>query len=189
MPGNEKSYARKGVLACLRLGLIGPSYTGSGKAHRESIVIRVAPLEQQQLNDVAHLFDLYRQFYQEAPDPQGCHSYLEARSANDESTVLVANHSVQGVVGFTQLYDSFCSVAMRPIVYLYDLFVLDSMRKQGIGRQLMNAAKDYSKRRSAVRLTLETQHANRTAQRLYESLGYQRDAEFCTYHLELTNGH
>lgn len=152
-------------------------------------MISVAPMEHQQLDEVAHLFDLYRQFYEEAPAPQLCRSYLEARASNFESTVLVASHSEDGVVGFTQLYDSFCSVALRPIVYLYDLFVLESMRKQGVGRLLMNAARDYAQHRNAVRLTLETQHSNRSAQRLYESLGYQQDNAFLTYHLELTDVH
>jgi ribosomal protein S18 acetylase RimI-like enzyme len=49
----------------------------------------------------------------------------------------------------------------------------------------MEAARQYAAAREAGRLTLETAISNRIAQALYEDLGYARDKEFYTYHLDL----
>ena len=134
---------------------------------------------------VATLFDKYRQFYRRAPDYEGCLTYLRARLENGESTVFLAlDHDGNGL-GFTQLYDSFCSVAMRPIVYLYDLYVDEPARRQGIGEALMARAEQYAREQNASRLTLETGVENRTAQSLYERLGYERETRFYAYNYGL----
>jgi len=122
-----------------------------------------------ELDSTALLFDKYRQFYEQAPDYDGCRDYLQARLENDESVIFVAQDGSGKLVGFTQLYHTFCSVACAPIIQLYDLFVDPLARRQGIGRALMNQATAYAK--------------NRQAQALYESLGYERDVRFYTYHL------
>ena len=88
-------------------------------------------------------------------------------------------------IGFSQLYPTFCSVAASKIFILYDLYVISSHRKLGAGSRLMNAAKAYAIAQGASRLDLETEMNNRTAQYLYEKLGYERDTEFYKYSLEL----
>ena len=105
---------------------------------------------------VATLFDKYRQFYKQAPNYDGCLAYLQARLENRESTVFLALDDDGTALGFTQLYDSFCSVAMRPIVYLYDLYVDEPARRQGVGEALMARAEQYAREQKASRLTLET---------------------------------
>ena len=136
-----------------------------------------------ELDSTALLFDKYRQFYEQAPDYDGCRDYLQARLENDESVIFVAQDGSGKLVGFTQLYHTFCSVARAPIIQLYDLFVDSPARRQGIGRSLMNQATAYAKASGASRLQLETGIENRQAQALYESLGYERDVRFYTYHL------
>ena len=89
------------------------------------------------------------------------------------------------IVGFTQLYRSFCSVEMKELIYLYDLFVAPRARRQGVARALMDAARQYAHDRGAGRLQLETAISNRPGQALYEDLGWERDQEFYTYHLAL----
>jgi ribosomal protein S18 acetylase RimI-like enzyme len=87
--------------------------------------------------------------------------------------------------GFVQLYPSFCSVAARPIWILYDLFVAPAARGHGYGRRLMQAARSLASATGAQRLVLSTADDNRTAQALYESLGYRRDTVFRHYELTL----
>jgi len=133
-----------------------------------------------ELDDTAILFDKYRQFYEQAPDYDGCRAYLQARLENDESVIFVAQDDVVQedkckLVGFTQLYHTFCSVARTPIIQLYDLFVDPEARRQGVGRALMNQATAYAKESGASRLQLETGIENTQAQALYEALGYERE--------------
>ena len=130
---------------------------------------------------IAELFDQYRQFYEQPADLAGCHAYIKARLENGESTIFMAQLENGQAIGFTQLYDSFCSVAMTPIVYLYDLYVAQAHRREGVGRALMARAEQYARKKNASRLTLETGIDNKKAQALYESIGYVRNIEFYGY--------
>lgn len=137
------------------------------------------------LEELAVLFDQYRQFYKKPADLAGCRKFLAERLENGESVVFAARTDGGPITGFTQLYCSFCSVEMGELIYLYDLFVAPEARRQGVARALMDAARQYGLDRGADRLQLETAVDNSRAQSLYESLGWKRDNEFYTYLLEL----
>lgn len=137
------------------------------------------------VDEVAKLFDQYRQFYKKSADPEGCRQFIGERLANDESVIFAAKLADGSIAGFTQLYHSFCSVEMAELIYLYDLFVVPEARRQGVAKALMDAAQQHALRRGAGRLQLETATDNRAAQALYERLGWRRDEAFYTYHLEL----
>jgi ribosomal protein S18 acetylase RimI-like enzyme len=152
-----------------------------------TLKIRQASIED--LHELAHLFDQYRQFYEQAPDVALATTFIGDRIKHQQSVVLVAERLVaedeeKQIVGFCQLYPTFCSVAAAPIAVLYDLFVAQTARKVGAGRALMLAASDYAKQKGFVRLDLSTAKTNVNAQALYESLGWQRDAVFYYYSLE-----
>src|SRR5437762_589917 len=79
-----------------------------------------------------------------------------------------AHRDVSGrLLGFTQLYPTFCSVAAGPIYVLYDVFVSPESRSTGVGRTLLRAAVDYAAATAAVRLELATAKTNSAAQKLY----------------------
>jgi ribosomal protein S18 acetylase RimI-like enzyme len=137
------------------------------------------------LNKLAGLFDQYRQFYKQPPNLEACRAFMAERISNDESVIFAAQSDEGSLIGFTQLYRSFCSVELKEIFYLYDLFVDPTARRTGTARALMAAARQYALAHDADRLTLETSISNRIAQTLYEDLGYERDKEFYTYHLDL----
>ena len=137
------------------------------------------------LDAVSVLFDQYRQFYEQEPALEACKAFLQKRITNEDSIIFIAINEEGIVVGFTQLYPSFCSVELKPILYLYDLFVASSSRRAGYAKALMQRASDYAKELKVDRLTLETAIDNIPAQALYESIGYGRDNEFFTYHFEI----
>ena len=135
---------------------------------------------------MAELFDGYRQFYGQAPDRGLAESFLRDRFANDDSVVFLASDSRSGEsLGFVQLYSSFSSVAAQRIWILNDLFVAPTARSAGVGRALLEAAREHAVETGAKRITLSSAVTNRKAQQLYESHGYTKDDEFLTYHLEL----
>jgi ribosomal protein S18 acetylase RimI-like enzyme len=136
------------------------------------------------LHFLAPLFDAYRQFYHQPADVVVARQYLASRLEREESVVFLAASDTVGY-GFVQLYPSFCSVAAQPIWILYDLFVAPAARSQGHGRRLMQAARSFASATGARRLVLSTADDNRTAQTLYESLGFRRDTGFRHYELTL----
>ena len=144
-------------------------------------VRRAAPAD---LDALAPLFDAYRRFYEQPGDIALASAYLHDRLERGESVVLVAEADGQ-LLGFCQLYPTWCSVAAARIFVLYDLFVDDGVRRSGVGRQLMLAAEAFGREAGAVRLDLSTARTNARAQALYESLGWQRDDVYLTYNLSL----
>jgi len=135
------------------------------------------------LDAAAGLFDLYRQFYEEKPDLKLAKCFLKERMKTGSSVIYLALDGNGRAVGFMQLYPLFCSVAATPIWVLYDLYVDASVRRHGIGKQLMNQARELAKSTGASRIDLETAVDNINAQALYETLGYERDTEFFKYSL------
>jgi ribosomal protein S18 acetylase RimI-like enzyme len=138
------------------------------------------------LHTVAELFDGYRQFYGQPADYPLAEAFLRDRFANNDSVVFLAiePQSANGL-GFVQLYPSFSSVAARRIWILNDLFVAPAARQRGVGRALLDAARDHAKATGAKRLVLSTAVTNREARALYEAYGYKQEDVFLVYQLEL----
>ena len=148
-----------------------------------SMTMRVRRAAAADLERVSALFDQYRQFYQQPADPALARTFVTRRFERSESVVLLADADGAGVVGFCQLYPSFCSVVAGPILVLYDLFVEPALRRRGAGRLLLQAAADCAREAGAMRMELTTARTNVAAQALYESLGWVRDDLFLHYSL------
>ena len=132
---------------------------------------------------LGRLFDEYRQFYQLPSDLEKANAYLKARLGSHDSTVLVAADDGQGLIGFTQLYPTWCSLLAGPVYVLYDLYVAPQARRHGVGRALIHAATERGRHDRKLRMSLSTAKTNLGAQALYESLGWERDEEFYVYNL------
>jgi len=135
------------------------------------------------LDLVAPLFDAYRQFYACSPGIEACRAFLHARIERDESVVFVATLNAR-VVGFTQLYPSWTSIGLNRAWILNDLYVDSSVRRLGVGRMLMNAAKEFAVENGSAWLELATAKDNHAARALYRSLGYKIDEKY--EHFKLT---
>lgn len=133
------------------------------------------------LDAVAPLFDAYRQFYKQDPDLARARKFMQERIERNESVVFVAETDARKIVGFCQLYPTFCSVRVAHTFVLYDLFVSPGARGTGAGRSLMLAAEVHAAKAGAARMELSTARDNTTAQALYESLGWIRDQAFLVY--------
>ena len=133
---------------------------------------------------IAPLFDAYRQFYRQFADLPLALAFLRERLTLDESVIFVAQGEQGQAIGFTQLYPSFSSVSARRIWLLNDLFVASAARGNGVAHQLLDAARHHAVATGAKRLALSTACDN-PAQKLYESVGYERDNVFYHYSLAL----
>jgi len=146
---------------------------------------KIVKAEEKDLEELGKLFNLYRIFYEEEDDLEKASRYILERFNHGDSEIFVAQEGNDELTGFVQLYPSFCSVSAVPILILYDLYVDSSHRGKGIGRLLMNAARDFAKGNGFKRLELSTAKDNHIGQSLYESLGYELDQEFLRYSLDV----
>lgn len=133
------------------------------------------------LEALARLFDAYRQFYRRPADLALATRFLRERIERDESVIFVAEDATLGLVGFCQLYPTFCSVAAAPMLVLYDLYVDATARRAGAGQALMAAVERYASEHGYARMELQTARDNLPAQSLYESRGWERNRDFYAY--------
>ena len=136
------------------------------------------------LDQLADLFDQYRQFYECPPDLSAARNWIAENFERGRSTIFAADDGHQ-LIGFTQLYPALCSVDLVEYFVLYDLFVAPSARRQGIARALMNTASKWAEAQGAARLDLETARDNYPGQALYRGLGYELDEVFLKFSLDL----
>ncbi len=149
--------------------------------------MRIYQATMNDLDGAADLFNMYRTFYLQTPDLDGAKAFIRKRLENEDSIIFVAksNHKY---VGFTQLYPTFSSISMKRAWILNDMFVDATARKQGVGEQLLQKAKEFANKTGAKSITLETTPDNEVAQRLYEKNGYNKDDQYYHYYLELGEG-
>jgi len=147
---------------------------------KENFIIKEATVEDSE--KIGEVFDLYRQFYKKNPDKIISIEYIKQRLTNKESTIFFVEED-NVCIGIVQLYVTFDSLELSKKIILYDLFVRSEYRKKGIGAMLMDASKDFAENNGITGIELSTAISNGTAQRLYESLGYERDNEFYNYYL------
>jgi GNAT superfamily N-acetyltransferase len=155
----------------------------------KAFIVRRAGTGKRDVDLIAALFDSYRQFYDEPADAELAATFIRDRLQAKESVIFLAETAEEGTreaLGFVQLYPSFSSVAACRIWVLNDLFVAPKARGHGVGRALMEAARQHAVQTGAKRLTLETTAENRTAWSLYEDLGYVRQKDSARFYtLEL----
>ena len=151
--------------------------------------LEVVRSTREDLPHILPLFDAYRQFYKYASDLEGARRFLTAHFEEDTSIIFLAFHTdaegTRRACGFTQLYPSFSSGAMKRLWILNDLFVAPDARRLGVGRALLERARQLAIETQAKGLTLQTAVDNFTAQALYESAGWQREKQFYAYTLYL----
>ncbi|WP_346318099.1 GNAT family N-acetyltransferase [Chitinophaga sp. YIM B06452] len=136
------------------------------------------------LPQLAVLFDLYRQHYEQQPDVEGAEQYLAERLVQNESVIYVAEEGGE-LVGFTQLYPVFSSIGMKKAWILNDLYVAENHRRKGAARGLLEASRELGKATDARYLMLQTHITNTKARALYESNGWKLDDEFYYYYLSI----
>ncbi len=143
------------------------------------VTIRQAVLSD--LDQLASLFDQYRQFQGQATDLSAAQEFLRARFDHGESIVFIA-HEGEQTVGFAQLYPSFSSVSLKRVFVLNDLFVSELGRRKTVATRLLAALEAYAWALGAARVTLNVARPNTTAQAVYEARGWKQDEQFFMYH-------
>ncbi len=87
--------------------------------------------------------------------------------SSDSATILVARLGGEPA-GFCTAYDDIESIRFGRRVWVEDLAVDPERRSLGIGKRLLDAAKQWARERGADRVVLESGEARAAAHRFYE---------------------
>lgn len=142
--------------------------------------MNVFQAQPQDVEKILPLYLGYRRFYQVPESPQQAEAFLRQRITLGESTIFYIE--LEGkAVGFAQLYPLFCSLEMKRIWLLYDLFVAPEARQSGVAQALLARADRLAQETHSAFIMLSTAKDNHGAQALYEKHGYVRDDVFYVY--------
>ena len=100
-------------------------------------------------------------------DPERAADRLRAAADAEQTAVLVAVHDGE-IVGLCTAYEDMVSVRFGPRVWVEDLAVHPGHRSLGIGKRLLDAAKDWARDRGASHLELDSGENRPDAHRFYE---------------------
>jgi len=100
-------------------------------------------------------------------DPERASAALNRAVETDAVIVLVAEHEGE-LVGLCTVYDDIESVRFGRRAWVEDLAVHPERRSLGIGKGLLDAAKDWARARGATHLELDSAESRAAAHRFYE---------------------
>jgi GNAT superfamily N-acetyltransferase len=100
-------------------------------------------------------------------DPELAAERLRRATTAENATVFVA-HEGDALVGMCTVYEDMESVRFGRRAWVEDLAVAPDRRSLGIGKGLLDAAKDWARERGASHLELDSGEAREAAHRFYE---------------------
>lgn len=90
-----------------------------------------------------------------------------------ENIAYVAKDENEQPIGFIWLIESTSGFTAEAFAWIMCIYVEAGSREQGIGRQLMELGEQWAKERGLIDIILNVSNENKTAIRLYESMGYE----------------
>ena len=149
-------------------------------------MITIRKANENDIAEVAVLFNSYRVFYKKDPDPAGAKIFISERILKSESVIFVAQDDAGELAGFVQLYPIFSSTRMKRLWLLNDLFVKPAFRSRGISIALIDECKKLCRDSDSSGMILETAKDNTIGNSLYRKTGFVADADHNYYEWETT---
>jgi ribosomal protein S18 acetylase RimI-like enzyme len=127
----------------------------------------------QDLEDVVRLVAEFRDWWGKSQPSADVIREVAAQLLDHEHTeFLLAFDDAGGAVGVCQLRYRLSVWTGAEDCWLEDLFVTESARGGGYGRELVEAAFESARARGVRRIELDVNEQNESALRFYESLGF-----------------
>jgi GNAT superfamily N-acetyltransferase len=147
--------------------------------------LEIAPIAPEEFEELLPMIAAYQRFYEvEEVDEERNRTFFRRFLAPSEDGLLLGARSDGRLVGYACLYWHFSSLEACECVLMNDLFVDGSVRGQGVGRALIEAAAEVAREREVPFVEWSTAPDNKTAQRLYDSTGAER-TEWFSYELRV----
>ena len=148
----------------------------------------VAPVTEQDLDDLLLLMRGYCDFYAVAPPDAELLALSRALLADPEreGVQLIARRE-RAAVGFATVFWSWSTLSAARLAVMNDLFVTDAARGSGAAEALIGACAEAARAHGCKELSWQTAKDNDRAQAVYERVGAQR-SEWVDYVLALGPG-
>ena len=136
----------------------------------------IAPVSEQDLEELLRLMRAYCDFYEVEPSDARLLALSRTLIADPEreGVQLLARDAQASAVGFASVFWSWDTTVASRIGIMNDLFVAPRARGSGLAEALIEASLQRCAMRGAVRLEWQTAPDNVRAQTVYERVGGER---------------
>ena len=104
---------------------------------RVIVDFQISKAQETDVQQVAHLFDQYRQFYGQQTDTSLAEYFIKSRMLENNTFIFVAKDCDNNLCGFCLVYLKYSSILAKRIFLLNDLYVAEPYRSAGIGKALV----------------------------------------------------
>ena len=142
-----------------------------------------SPLTHDNIELLLPLVRAYQEFYQVPVDDNKNRAHFSRFIQDTQRGIVYLVFKGKIAVGFCTLYFSFSSAKAEEIAILNDLYVIPEYRNHGIGRSLIERAREEVRSRNITRLQWLTALNNIAAKKLYDSFNAAK-SDWTLYVLE-----
>jgi GNAT superfamily N-acetyltransferase len=144
----------------------------------------IAPVREEDLQDLLPLVRAYCDFYDVAPSDEALLAMSRALLADParEGVQLLARGTDGRAVGFATIFWTWTTLSAARLAIMNDLYVAEAARGTGLADALIAACRDRAREHGAVKLTWYTAKDNHRAQKVYDRVGGER-SEWLEYEL------
>ena len=128
--------------------------------------IKIKAVNSETVSTMVELLGQYQSFYGATPNDGHNLKFLKHFLTSDEGIFFIG-YDGSNPVGYVSLYFSYSSVTAKRIAILNDLYVRDSSRNNGFGKQLIDYAINYAHNKKITQVRWCTRISNEKAQKLY----------------------
>ena len=132
-------------------------------------------IRRMQPGDLEGAARLYLEAYRAKWTEAGARTYLERFYRFQPDSCLVAVEADARIVGAVLAYSY--EKETGPVLFIQELFVQPSLRKQGCGKKLVSALRDSFSEKMQVKITPLVK-ADTSVLNFYNSLGFEREKAF-----------
>jgi ribosomal protein S18 acetylase RimI-like enzyme len=137
--------------------------------------LRIVRAELKDVETLTPLFEQWRQFYKHAANTGEAAAFLSERISHRDCAIFIARSEDGEALGYILIYPTFSSLKMSRVIVLNDMFVVEHARRRGVGRALLESARNYAQSTGATRIDVSLRPENEAARALYASLEYEPD--------------
>ena len=149
------------------------------------MTIKISKAQLDDVEQVAILFDEYRQFYGQQSDTSLAEYFIKSRIVEKSALVFVAKETNDTLCGFCLVYPSFSSLSAKRMFILNDLYVSQAYRRKGIAKSLINQVVLMARIEGVYKIELQTDKQNETARNLYENFNFKCNDQFLIYERQI----
>jgi aminoglycoside 6'-N-acetyltransferase I len=127
-----------------------------------------------------------RALWEDCPDEQQVRE-MEEILGSDSEDVLFAKRPGGGLCGFLEvsLRSRANGCDTTPVGYIEGWYVDDDVRRQGVGRALVQAAEAWARSRGCCQMASDAELWNEVSHRAHGALGYQEAARLVLFKKDL----